>query len=120
MSRWGQMSQLLRRACREAFGVPVTYLPSHKTRPELAGASFETTAILDERRQVTTLGGEPGLEVASTVTTLDLRLADLPVVPREGDEVMVGNVTYRIQEALPDGQGSALLILTRNSDPFPR
>ncbi|MBF0128258.1 MAG: hypothetical protein HQM02_13735, partial [Magnetococcales bacterium] len=114
---WQRAVGDLQQACRDAFGIPVTYYPSLRNRPELAGRGVAVVGVLDDRRETLTIMGSNGVETVVPNTTLDLRLADLGFAPLEGDEVVVNAASYRVRDVLADGQGAALLTLDRLPSP---
>ncbi len=114
---WQQMVDDIQSACRDAFGVLVAYIPSVEKRPELGGVVRELTGIFDEARETVSLmgGGSGGMDAVGPRPVVELRETDLTITPLEGDTVVIGDVSYRILEALPDGQGAVVLILNRIS-----
>ena len=97
------------RAVRGEFGEAVEY------RPAAGGGPYSIVAPFDEAYQTVRLEGE--VEVAATRPVLDVRLADLPVDPAEGDEVDVDGRTWTVEEVERDGRGSAKLYLHRRPAP---
>lgn len=114
MTAWAGALAGIQVTCRDTFGVPVTYDPSFNVRPELTGMSYQIVGILDGKNQITQLGA---MDVSTFVATLDIILADLDVPPLEGDTVTITGETYRINEIILDGLGSASLILITISSP---
>ncbi|SLN77591.1 head-tail joining protein [Oceanibacterium hippocampi] len=90
-----------RRANRRAFGQVVTYRP-------VVGLAFELEAIYTgehARRDLAEMGLSTGMPV------IDVDLDDFAVPPAQGDTVEVGEVTWRVADIRPDGDGGALLDL---------
>ena len=100
---WSTTADAATVACRDTYGTTVTYAPP-------AGAPASITAILDEAHESITLdaGGTP---VTTTRPVLDVRLADLAVVPVRGGSVVSAGTTYEVTDVQIDGQGGARLYL---------
>lgn len=114
---WQRAVGDLQTACRDTFGVPVTYIPSVEKRPLLGGVAQELFGIFDEAREMVSLmgGGSGGMEAVVPRPVVELREADITITPLEGDTVVVNEITYRILEVQPDGQGAVVLVLNRVS-----
>ncbi len=121
MSDWSDAIADLQDACRDTFGVPVSYIPSVEKRPGLGGATIEISGIFDDSRETVNVmagGGGSGMEAVIPRPVVEIRMSDLGVDPMEGDEVIVDGVTYRIIDVHLDGHGSAVLFLNRDRNLF--
>ena len=120
MSRLDRLVNLVNRPCFATFGVPVSYTPSLRNRPEMEEQPIVVTGIFDDRRVNLTLmgAGLNGMEVVVPQTTLELRLSDLGFDPMPGDEVTVNGLSYQVMDSLPNGTGLTVLTLTRIPDPL--
>ena len=114
---WQQAVADLQKSCRDLFGVPVTYFPSIRNRPEMAGRGVEVVGIFDNRRETITIMGTNSLGAVVPNITMDLRVEDLGFDPMEGDEITMGTVSYRVRDVLPDDCGTAILTLDRLPSP---
>jgi hypothetical protein len=90
----------LNRQCIMAFGQTVTYQPA-------AGAPFQAAAIVeratDEQRRA------DGVYVR-----LFVNLADFAESPAAGDEVIIGDATYKVFQVMTDPAGGAWVSLREN------
>ena len=120
MIRLDRLIGLVHRSCFATFGVPVSYTPSLRNRPELEEQPIAITGIFDDRRVNLTLmgAGLNGMDAVVPQTTLELRLSDLGFDPMAGDEVMVNSISYQVMDALPNGTGLVTLTLARMQDPL--
>ena len=120
MTRLDRMINLVHRPCFATFGIPVSYTPSLRNRPELEEQSIAITGIFDDRRVNLTLmgAGLNGLDAVVPQTTLELRLSDLGFDPMAGDEVTVNGISYQVMDALPNCTGLTVLTLTRMQNPL--
>lgn len=86
------------------FGEPITYLPA-------LGDPVPATGIFDEAYREVDLAG--GMSVTTEHPVLGIRTSDFPVLPRQGDQIVVPSrsKTYVIREVQIDGQGAAKLLL---------
>ena len=68
--------------------------------------------------QASHIGLDPdtGVQVRSTQPVLLISQADLPIKPRQGDEVEVRGMIYQVRDAQPDGHQGVLLMLHRTSN----
>ena len=120
MNDWNLALAGLQEACRDTFGVPVSYIPSVANRPERQGQAVTLTAIFDENREMVNImsGGSGGMDAVIPRPVLSLRRVDLGFDPLEGDEVILSNILYRVIDVQPDGAGMFDLILNRSKDLF--
>ena len=120
MNEWQNAISDLQEACRDTFGTSVRYIPSVEKRPGLGGEAIEITGVFDDHRETINLmaGGGGGMETVIPRPVVEIRLADLGIDAQEGDEVMIGDITYRILDVQADGHGAAVLVLNRNQEPF--
>ena len=120
MSRLDRLIGLVNRSCLATFGIPVSYTPSLRNRPELEEQPIAITGIFDDRRVNLTLmgAGLNGIEAVVPQTTLELRLSDLGFDPMPGDEVTVNGLSYQVMDAQPNGTGLVTLTIVRMQDPL--
>jgi hypothetical protein len=90
----------LNRQCITAFGQTVTYQPA-------AGAPFQVAALVeratDEQRRAD-----------GVYARLFTDRADFGAAPAAGDEVIIGDATYKVFEVMTDPAGGAWLSLREN------
>ena len=90
----------LNRQCISTFGQTVTYQPA-------AGEPFEVAAIVeratDEQRRAD-----------GVYARLFVNLADFAGPPASGDEVIIGDATYKVFQVMADPAGGAWLSLREN------
>lgn len=112
-------SKLVLRPCMTAFADPVTY------NPLVSDPDREPFAIRgiydDEHDMLEDFEGDTrsfeGLDHSSSRPVLGVRLAELPLIPKPGDEVTIRSKTtgeletFQVWDVQPDGQGRADLIL---------
>ncbi len=118
MTDWDSALVNLQEACRDTFGVPVSYIPSVANRPDFQGQAINITAIFDENREMVDVmtGNGAGMESMIQRPVLSLNRADLGIDPMEGDEVIVAEITYRVIDVHPDGAGTFDLVINRTKD----
>lgn len=99
---WSELADLTLTATRDILGETAIFTPSVTGVPEAVEGIFQ----------------RPGLELNADGTpfrssgpALGVRLADLSVLPVQGDAVTVRSVDYEVADVDPDGQGGAKLIL---------
>lgn len=100
---WPGLANLCNLAVRNTFGETVTYTP-------ISGAgSFPLVAPFDQAFAVVEL--QAGVPVTSVRPVLDVRLADLPALPEQGDTyTRASGAEYEVVEVQPGGNGTAKLI----------
>ncbi len=115
MSDWSNALTDLQTACQDTFGILVSYIPSMQKRPELGGTAIEITGIFDNNRETVNLmaGAGSSMEAVIPRPVVELRLVDLGIDPMDGDEVIVNNVSYRIMDVQPEGNGTVVLFLSQ-------
>ena len=117
LSDWNQAVNNLHQICQETFGIPVSYIPSVRERPELGGKAIGITGIFDDSQEtMDTINKGGSMEAVIPYPTLELNLEDLGIRPMEGDEMVISNTTYRILDIHLDGHGTALLFLNQERD----
>lgn len=99
-----RMTDLILDKCMDAFGEKklVTYYPK-------AGGVYEVRGIFDNEGTVFDVNTEQ--YVSTTQPRLGINLNDFPVDPKQGDELVLRNTRYRVQDKREDGQGGATLFL---------
>lgn len=90
--------------CIPTFGEPIEYRPAK-------GGSFKLKAVFD--REFLAIDPNTEATVSSNNPAVGIRLADLPVVPKQGDKVKIENEIFKIEDSVEDGQGGATLTLIK-------
>lgn len=96
-----------------AFGQPISYFPvkdRYNVKHQLVG-------IFDEA--YTDINIVDGLSVTSVSPCIGLNLADLPVAPRQKDQILIyasfgaplTDTFYIVKKVMPDGHGGCRLLL---------
>jgi hypothetical protein len=90
------------------FGQPVTHLPA-------VGDPQAGSGIFDEAYREVDLAG--GMAVTTESPVLGIRTSEFPVLPKQGDQLIVQSVgkTFVIREVQVDGHGAAKLLLNEAS-----
>lgn len=96
----------------EKFGETVTFYPK-------SGGVFKVEAIFDNEAEALDLDTEQVLSVNNP--RIGVNLNDLEFEVRQGDEVQVRDVRYKVHDKIEDGQGGATLELhkVRKRDRIP-
>ena len=97
--------------CMDAFGEPVTYLPS-------GGGSIPIAGIFDKAYSELVLD-DVGSGITTVVPVLGILRSALPSQPRQGDKLQVAsvNTTYIVKEVRDDGHATYKLMLNKVSSP---
>lgn len=100
---WPDVADLCNRAVRNTFGETVTYTPA-------SGApAFQLVAPFDAAFAVVEI--QAGVPVTSVRPVLDVRLADLPAAPEQGDTyTRASGAVFEVAEVQLGGHGTAKLI----------
>lgn len=98
MSNWNELSRLANASTQVAFGTPVSYLPA------AGGAAFTIVGIPDRT-------SDEQVQASGVYLNLFVQLADFPLAPEQGDEVMVDGIFHRVFEVRVDTGGGAWLSL---------
>lgn len=98
---WNALQDRMIRTIRDRFGAPATCV--------LKGTStaIPLTVVFDRAHQEQAF--EDGVVVTTTRPVLTVRDADLPRPPRAGDVYVIGEATYAVTDAQPEGCGSSRL-----------
>lgn len=86
----------------KTFGEEIIFNPK-------AGGTYKVRAVFDNDFQVI----DANLEqvVSGNQPAIGLNLNDLPFNPKKNDEVIVRDITYKVQEIKEDGQGGVTCLL---------
>jgi len=103
MTIFGDLVRSVSSAVLATFGEPVVFHLEGQAEA-LPGRGVFSAA----HQEVDTSTGVP---VSSVQPVLEVRQADLPATPTEGDAVTVQGVLYLITEVRPDGHGFIKLML---------
>jgi len=103
MSAFAALTRSLSATVLATFGEPVLFHFDEQTRDWPCQGVF--TAAHQE------VDTSTGVSVSSVQPVLEVRQADLPAVPTEGDAVTVQGVRYLVVEVRPDGHGMCKLLL---------
>jgi len=96
VSVWAAVLSRMTEVIRDTFPAPVVYDPD--------GAAYTLTGVFDESYKAVDVT-EAGFPVDSTEPRLTLRLADLPVTPKTGDNLTVSGRLWEVSGVEPDGSG---------------
>lgn len=90
--------------CMNAFGERdgITYYPK-------AGGVYKVRGIFDNEGTVFDVDTEQ--YISTTQPRLGVNLNDFPVDPKQGDELTLRGIRFRVQDKREDGQGGATLFL---------
>lgn len=97
------VDRILKKATK-TFGQEVTFYPK-------AGGVFKVQAVFDSEYQV--LDPETEQVLSANQPGLGVNLNDFPEEPKQGDEVQVGELRFRVSDKREDGQGGAVLLLNK-------
>lgn len=100
---WATSLARMTEVVRDTFPTSANLLPR-------AGGAYAITVVFDEAHTLIT-PDQDGIMVSTTEPVATVRLADLPVVPRVYDSILIDGTTYRIARVSPDGSGMTALAL---------
>ena len=103
MTVFGDLTRAMSSIVLTTFGEPVVFHLEGQAAPIDGAGVFSAT-----HQEVDASTGVP---VSMVQPVLEVRLADLPAKPTEGDAVTVQGVLYLIVEVRPDGHGFLKLML---------
>ncbi len=107
MTVFGDLTRAMSAIVLTTFGEPVVFHLEGQAEA-LPGRGVFTAAHQE-------LDASTGVPVSMVQPVLEVRQADLPVTPTEGDAVTVQGVLYLIVEVRPDGHGFLKLMLHRGA-----
>ena len=103
MTVFGDLTRAMSSIVLTTFGEPVVFHLEGQPQA-LAGRGVFTAAHQE-------VDASTGVPVSMVQPVLEVRQADLPATPTEGDAVTVQGVLYLIVEVRPDGHGFLKLML---------
>ena len=104
MTLWQSMTRAVLGASMSTFGELVTLRPAREYQQDVQG-------IFRAQHSEISLGDGA---ISSAMPELDLRAADVVGPPmKQGEEVLVRDVRYRVDDVQPDGEGGVKLKLRR-------
>ena len=103
MTVFGDLTRAMSAIVLTTFGEPVVFHIEGQAEV-LPGRGVFSAAHQD-------VDASTGVPVSTVQPVLEVRLADLPATPTEGDAVTVQGVLYLIVEVRPDGHGFLKLML---------
>ena len=103
MTVFGEMTKALSAIVLTTFGEPVVF------HLEGQGMPIDSTGVFTAQHQA--VDASTGVAVSTVQPVLEVRQADLPALPTEGDAVTVQGVLYLIVDVRPDGHGFLKLML---------
>ena len=107
MTVFGEMTKALSAIVLTTFGEPVVF------HIEGQAAPIDSTGVFTAQHQA--VDASTGVAVSTVQPVLEVRQADLPALPTEGDAVTVQGVLYLIVDVRPDGHGFLKLMLHRGT-----
>ncbi len=107
MTVFGDLTRAMSSIVLTTFGEPVVFHLDGQAEA-LPGRGVFTAAYQE-------VDASTGVPVSMIQPVLEVRQADLPVTPTEGDAVTVQGVLYLIVEVRPDGHGFLKLMLHRGA-----
>ena len=107
MTVFGDLTRAMSSIVLTTFGEPVVFHLEGQAEA-LPGRGVFTAAYQE-------VDASTGVPVSMIQPVLDVRQADLPATPTEGDAVTVQGVLYLIVEVRPDGHGFLKLMLHRGT-----
>ena len=103
MTVFGDLTRAMSSIVLTTFGEPVVF------HLEGQAAPIDGTGVFTATHQE--VDASTGVPVSMVQPALEVRQADLPATPTEGDAVTVQGVLYLIVEVRPDGHGFLKLML---------
>lgn len=103
MTVFGEMTKALSAIVLTTFGEPVVFHIEGQTAP------IDSTGVFSAAHME--VDASTGVAVSTVQPVLEVRQADLPALPTEGDAVTVQGVLYLIVDVRPDGHGFLKLML---------
>ena len=103
MTVFGEMTKALSAIVLTTFGEPVVFHLDGQTAP------LDGTGVFTAMHQA--VDASTGVAVSTVQPVLEVRQADLPALPTEGDAVTVQGVLYLIVDVRADGHGFLKLML---------
>ena len=103
MTVFGDLTQAMSAIVLTTFGEPVVF------HLEGQGMPIDSTGVFTAQHQA--VDASTGVAVSTVQPVLEVRQADLPALPTEGDAVTVQGVLYLIVDVRPDGHGFLKLML---------
>ena len=103
MTAFGDLTRAVSSIVLDTFGEPVVFHLEGQAQA-LPGRGVFSAAHQE-------VDASTGVPVSTVQPVLEVRLADLPATPTEGDAVTVQGVLYLIVEVRPDGHGFLKLML---------
>ena len=103
MTVFGDLTQAMSAIVLTTFGEPVLF------RSEGQAEALSGRGVFSAAHQE--VDASTGVPVSMAQPVLEVRQADLPATPTEGDAVTVQGVLYLIVEVRPDGHGFLKLML---------
>lgn len=107
MTVFGDLTRAMSAIVLTTFGEPVVFHLEGQAAPIDGTGVF--TAIHQD------VDASTGVPVSMVQPVLEVRQADLPATPTEGDAVTVQGVLYLIVEVRPDGHGFLKLMLHKGT-----
>jgi hypothetical protein len=107
MTVFGDLTRAMSSIVLTTFGEPVVFHLEGQAEA-LPGRGVFTAAYQE-------VDASTGVPVSMIQPVLEVRQADLPATPTEGDAVTVQGVLYLIVEVRPDGHGFLKLMLHRGA-----
>lgn len=101
---FSNLTGLVQDALKATLGESVTFKP-------LSGSEKTITGVYSE--QFVEVDAASGASVATNRPNLLVKLVDLGQAPKKNDLMGIRGADYKIQEVQKDGEGGALLLLTK-------
>ena len=101
---WSDIADRALQKAIKAFKIAAIYTPEGRLT-----APYALDGVFSKPAQ--SVDPQTGVMISTSHLTFGVRLADMTEEPREGDELTIGNVTYRVLDAQGDGEGGSSLTL---------